>query len=129
MPTDTSRILIIDDELPICQNCVKILSKMDYEVEYSLSGHDALRTIEETRFDVIITDIHMEKSWDGLQLLEQVKADHGGLAVIVLSGQQDDAVVSAALEKGADAFLSKPFKAEDLILSVTRAAGRAVRRH
>jgi len=51
MPKDRNpRILIIDDELPICQNCVKILSKMDYEVEYALSGYAALGILEEKEF-------------------------------------------------------------------------------
>ena len=47
------RILVVDDELGICQNCVKILAKENYQVEYALNGYDALRMMQEEPFDVI----------------------------------------------------------------------------
>jgi len=50
-------ILIIDDEPAICRNCVKILSKMDYDVRYALNGHEALKMIDDTVFDVVVTDL------------------------------------------------------------------------
>ena len=62
MITDGSpRILIIDDELSICQNCIKILSKIDCEVEYALNGYDALKMMEAEPFEVIITDLKMSR--------------------------------------------------------------------
>jgi DNA-binding NtrC family response regulator len=51
--------LVIDDELSICQNCIKILSKIDCEVEYALNGYDALKMMEVEPFEVIITDLKM----------------------------------------------------------------------
>jgi len=59
MPSYKSRILIVDDELAICQNCVKILSKMDCDVRYALNGYDALKMMEADPFDVVITDLKM----------------------------------------------------------------------
>ena len=70
----TPRILVIDDELPICENCVKILSEMECEVEYALNGYDALKMVEEKGFDVIITDLKMS-SLGGMEVLRRVKRE------------------------------------------------------
>ena len=56
MTTHNPLILIIDDEPAICRNCVKILSKMDYDVRYALNGYDALQMVDDTVFDVVVTD-------------------------------------------------------------------------
>ncbi|RPJ17247.1 MAG: response regulator, partial [Desulfobacteraceae bacterium] len=52
MSADTPRVLIVDDEINICRNCEKILSKMDCEVSIVQNGHDALTLIEAEPFDV-----------------------------------------------------------------------------
>ena len=51
------RILIVDDELNICHSCTKILSKLDYEVNYALNGYDALKMMDAEPFDIVITDL------------------------------------------------------------------------
>ncbi|MGD8876905.1 MAG: response regulator, partial [Syntrophobacterales bacterium] len=72
MPIDGSpRILVIDDELSICQNCIKILSKIDCEVSYALNGYDALKMMEAEPFEVIITDLKMS-SLGGMEVLSRV---------------------------------------------------------
>ena len=58
MTNDRSpRILVIDDERSICENCIKILSRIECEAEYALNGYDALKMIDEEPFDLIITDL------------------------------------------------------------------------
>ncbi|MBW1753808.1 MAG: response regulator [Deltaproteobacteria bacterium] len=71
MARDDPLIIVVDDELPICRNCVKILSKMDYEVKYALSGYDALKMMEEKRFDVVITDLKMS-TLGGMEVLRRL---------------------------------------------------------
>ncbi|MGD8373062.1 MAG: response regulator, partial [Syntrophobacterales bacterium] len=66
------RILVIDDEPAICQNCLKILSKIECEAEYALNGYDALRMMEADPFDLIITDLKMS-SLGGMEVLSRVK--------------------------------------------------------
>jgi DNA-binding NtrC family response regulator len=109
----THRILVVDDELPICQNCVKILSKMECEVEYALNGYDALRMVEQKPFDVMITDLKMS-SLGGMELLRRVKETHPDTVVIVITGY---ATVSSAVEvmkMGAFDYLPKPFTPDEL---------------
>jgi len=113
MPTDITRILVVDDEEKICQRCVKILSKTGYSVEYALDGYEALRRVQEKAFDVIITDLKMS-SMGGLEVLRRVRALYPGIVVIVITGY---ATVSSAVEvmkMGASDYLPKPFTPDEL---------------
>lgn len=53
------RTLVKDDELYICQDCIRKLSKMECEVEYALNRYDALKMTLEEALDAIITDLKM----------------------------------------------------------------------
>ena len=72
MADDPWRILVIDDEVKICESCVKILSRSGYRVDYALNGYDALRMMEESPFDVVVTDLKMS-SMGGMEVLRRVK--------------------------------------------------------
>jgi len=49
MADDIPRLLVVDDELNICQNCVKILSKIQCDADYALNGYDALKMMDKRR--------------------------------------------------------------------------------
>lgn len=120
MPLEGPRILVIDDELNICQSCVKILSKMDYTVKYALNGYDALKMMDEEVFDVVITDLKMS-SLGGMEVLRRVKEAYPDTMVIVITGY---ATVSSAVEvmkMGAFDYLPKPFTPEELRTLVQQA--------
>ncbi|NQT56890.1 MAG: sigma-54-dependent Fis family transcriptional regulator [Desulfobacteraceae bacterium] len=113
MPTDISRILVVDDEQKICQRCVKILSKMGYRVEYALDGYEALRMVKEKPFDVIITDLKMS-SMGGLEVLRRVKALYPEIVVIVITGYATVSSAVEVLKMGAWDYLPKPFTPDEL---------------
>ncbi len=113
MSDDSPRILVIDDELNICLNCIKILSKMDYHADYAMDGYSALKMMEAKQFDVIITDLKMN-SMGGMEVLRRVKEDYPDIMVIVITGY---ATVSSAVEvmkMGAFDYLPKPFTPDEL---------------
>ncbi|MFC1858475.1 sigma-54-dependent transcriptional regulator [Thermodesulfobacteriota bacterium] len=120
MPSYKSRILIVDDELAICQNCVKILSKMDCEVRYALNGYEALKMMEADPFDVVITDLKMS-SLGGMEVLRRINEAYQFTKVIVITGY---ATVSSAVEVmklGAFNYLPKPFTPHELRAVVQQA--------
>jgi DNA-binding NtrC family response regulator len=120
MTTDTPRILIIDDELLICQNCVKILSKMNVEAKYALNGHDALRMMEEKGFDVLITDLKMS-SLGGMEVLSRVKEKYPETMVIVITGYASVSSAVEVMKLGAFDYLPKPFTPQELRATVNQA--------
>ena len=107
------RILVIDDELSICQNCMKILSKIDCEVSYALNGYDALRMMEAEPFEVIITDLKMS-TLGGMEVLSRVKAAHPDTMVIVITGYASVSSAVEVMKMGAFDYLPKPFTQEEL---------------
>jgi DNA-binding NtrC family response regulator len=114
------RILIVDDEENICKSCLKILSKERYQVDYTLSGYQALEMIHKEGFDVVITDLKMS-SLGGMELLRRVKGAHPDTMVIVITGY---ATVSSAVEVmklGAFDYLPKPFTPDELRTMVRQA--------
>jgi len=120
MPSEISRILIVDDEPPICQSCVKILSKSDCEVSYALNGYDALELMDAEPFDIVITDLKMS-SLGGMEVLRRVKEAYPDTKVIVITGY---ATVSSAVEvmkMGAFDYLPKPFTPQELRAVVQQA--------
>ena len=121
------RILVIDDELPICRNCVKILSKLECEVEYALNGYDALKMVEEKPFDVVITDLKMS-SLGGMEVLRRVKEAHPDTMVIVITGYANVSSAVEVMKMGAFDYLPKPFTPNELrAITIQAIAEREVR--
>ena len=121
MPDDAAHhILIIDDELPICLNCVKILSKGEYQVEYALNGYDALKMMAERRFGLIITDLKMS-SLGGMEVLRRVREVHPDTVVIVITGYASVSSAVEVMKMGAFDYLPKPFTPDELRAVVLQA--------
>jgi DNA-binding NtrC family response regulator len=113
MAPDGERILVVDDEMTICRNCVRILSKSDYHVDYALSGYEALQKLEAAAYDVIITDLKMS-AMGGMELLERVRESHPDIPVIVMTGYASVASAVEVMKVGAMDYLPKPFTPDEI---------------
>ncbi|MEJ2656143.1 MAG: sigma-54 dependent transcriptional regulator [Desulfobacterales bacterium] len=113
-------ILIIDDEPAICRNCVKILSKMDYDVRYATSGHEALKMVLDTVFDVVVTDLKMSNV-GGMEVLRRVKACCPETMIIVITGYASVSSAVEVMKMGAFDYLPKPFTPVELRAVVRQA--------
>jgi len=106
-------ILIIDDEIAICKNCVKILSGPDLEVSFATNGYDALHMMAEQRFNVVITDLKMSRI-GGMEVLNQIKERYSETAVIVMTGYASVSSAVEVMKMGAFDYLPKPFTPHEL---------------
>jgi len=113
-------ILIIDDEPAICRNCVKILSKMDYDVRYALSGHEALKMVDDTIFDVVVTDLKMSNV-GGMEVLRRLKVSSPETMTIVITGYASVSSAVEVMKLGAFDYLPKPFTPVELRAVVRQA--------
>ena len=107
------KVLIVDDEPTICQSCIKILSKQDYDVRFALNGYDALKLMEEVQFDVIVTDLKMSRM-GGMELLSRVKDTYPDIRVVVITGYASVASAIEVMKMGAFDYLPKPFTPHEL---------------
>jgi len=113
MINDTPRVLVVDDELKICRNCVKILSKIECEVDYALNGYDALQMMDSGPFDLVITDLKMT-SMGGMELLNRINKEYPDTLVIVITGYSSVSSAVEVMKTGAFDYLPKPFTPDEL---------------
>jgi len=128
MANDTPRVLVVDDELKICRNCLKILSKIECKVDYALNGYDALEMMDSGPYDVVITDLKMARL-GGMEVLRRVKEGYPDTFVIVITGYASVSSAVEVMKTGAFDYLSKPFTPDELRAVVRRAlSARQARR-
>jgi ATP-dependent Lon protease len=114
------RILIVDDEEIVRKNLTHYLSKDNYVVVAVSSGLEALKKMESSEFDVILTDLKMDNI-DGFEILKRTKARYPFTEVVLITGYAtiDSAVES--MKHGAFHYLAKPFKLENVKTVVRQA--------
>jgi ATP-dependent Lon protease len=118
-----ARVLVVDDEEIARTNLAYVLRKDGYQVADAASALEALQRLQEQEFEVILTDLKMEKM-DGLQLLQAVKETAPATDVIMITGYATVATAVDALRQGAAHYLSKPINLDELRASVREIVGR-----
>lgn len=111
-------ILIADDNLDFAENCSLMLECEGYEVSVVSSGLQALARISDQQPDLLISDFCMP-GMNGIQLSQQAKTKAGrrDMPILLMSGTLDGRV---GLGISYDAFLKKPFLAQDFLLEVRK---------
>ena len=116
MDNEKKRILVVDDDVNILRVFKSILQKEGYIVETAETGLDALEKIKNEKFSVCIFDVRLP-DMDGTELLSKMANDLETIKIIV-TGFSSDEVGKRAADFGADDFLVKPVRAEELIATV-----------
>ena len=116
------KVLVIEDDVPLCWLLEKILQKK-YEVIIMNDGMEAWSWLSDGHIpDLIISDLKMP-SLDGLELLENLSTSglFKNIPVIILSGYEDANKRKQCLDLGAFTYLVKPFEPQSLVTEVKRA--------
>jgi two-component system, OmpR family, KDP operon response regulator KdpE len=117
------RILVVDDEPQIRRVLRATLTDQGYEVQDARSGDDALIAMRESRFDLVLLDMNMP-GLGGLETCRAIRAS-SEVAIIMLTVHNLEKEKVAALDAGADDYVTKPFSTPELLARV-RAALRRV---
>ena len=117
------RLLIIDDEENMRHMLSSLLNKSGYRVDTASDGTDALEMVDQTLYDFILCDLKMP-NMDGMEFFENARDKLWASTVIMMSayGSIDTAV--EAMKKGAYDFISKPFKSDEVLLTLKKAEER-----
>ncbi len=116
-----AKILIVDDERVTLRNLEHIMKKEGYEVVSTLSGPNALKFLDEQSFDVVLTDLRMEKV-DGMQILRKCREIRPDAEVIMITGFATLESAVEAMKHGAFNYIAKPFKLDEVRKIVQEAA-------
>jgi len=107
------RLLIVDDEEVAVRNLARVMAREGYRVTTATSGRDGLSLIERQTFDLVLTDLRMEKV-DGMALLKATRASQPDAEVIVITGYATTETTVAAMKQGAFHYIAKPFHFDEV---------------
>ncbi len=113
-------ILVVDDEEIARNNIEHILKKENYDVVTASNGVEAIEKLNTSSFDVVLTDLKMEKI-DGLVLLEKVKNKYPDVQVIMITAYAAVDSAIEAIKKGAFHYIAKPFRLDEVRSTVKHA--------
>ena len=114
------QILVIDDEAIARDNIEHILKKENYNVVTAVNGVEAIEKLKTTVFDVVLTDLRMEKV-DGISVLEKTKSKYPDTQVIMITAYAAVDSAIEAIKKGAFHYIAKPFRLEEVRTTVKQA--------
>jgi two-component system KDP operon response regulator KdpE len=120
--TRPARILLVDDEPSIQKGLRPLLASRGYEVDSAMTGAAALRAFDENPPDLIVLDLGLP-DLEGGEVCRRVRTT-SQLPIIVLSARGGDADKIAALDQGADDYVTKPFSPEELLARIRVALRR-----
>jgi DNA-binding NtrC family response regulator len=116
----SEKILIVDDEPEMLQALSRILGRKGYAVLTAEGGNEACRAMEETVFDLVISDMAME-DLSGLELLKIIRLTDPTTPFIVMTGVGTIESAVEAIQMGAFHYITKPFKNHDIEILAQRA--------
>ncbi|HEV2083724.1 MAG TPA: sigma-54 dependent transcriptional regulator [Gemmatimonadales bacterium] len=117
------RLLIVEDDAGFRQSLGLLLSESGHVVEAEGDPERALARVNEEEFDLILCDVKMP-GMDGLTFLRRYRAQGGSSLIIMMSAYGDEDAALAAMREGAYDYLQKPFKPDEVILTVRKAEER-----
>jgi DNA-binding response OmpR family regulator len=123
--SDRARILAVDDNASVREILSSVLTAASYEVRTASNGYTALQTVHEWSPDLIITDLSMHPI-DGFRLCQELRKI-SKVPVIVLSGETAPDVRECILSSGANYFIQKPPRLDELLMGIATALNGAHR--
>ena len=107
------KLLIVDDELPICDILKEFFSKKNYQVFIATTGEEGLSILRKEKPHIILLDIIMP-SRSGVEVLKRIKEIDNEVKVIMLTGISNEKVIQELKKYGASDYVTKPFSLEYL---------------
>ena len=120
------RLLVVDDELDVCDFVKSFFEERNYEVVTALDGEDAVKILKRYKFDVVLLDVKMKKM-GGLETLKGIRAIGNSVKVIMVTAVDDETKIERACELGACRYITKPLVLEELERVVNEVAKHNVK--
>ncbi|MEM6732460.1 MAG: response regulator, partial [Myxococcota bacterium] len=120
---EQKRILVVDDEEGMREMLTMTLRRRGYDVHTASHGREALEVLGAQPVDIVLSDVRMPEL-DGLALLQEIKRSHVPVVVLMMTAFAELDTAVEALKLGAADYVSKPFKADEVLLKIQMAEER-----
>jgi DNA-binding response OmpR family regulator len=117
--SNPGRILIVDDDEAAIFGYTRYLSRSGFTVNASGDLAEGLEKLSVGEFDAVVLDVRLPDG-NSIDVIPTVRAKNKALKIFIVSGLSDPSVRQAALEAGADEYLTKPLSTEELCASICR---------
>ncbi|MFH1992805.1 MAG: response regulator [Pseudomonadota bacterium] len=111
------KVLIVDDDLRMCESLAALLKHQNYELKTCSSGRNAVDCLNKDVFDLVLLDMVIP-DMDGYQIMDHINEQRLNTLVIVITGNVSTESAIGALRRGAYDYIRKPFEPEELLLTV-----------
>lgn len=111
-----NRILVVDDDPQIRRVMRTALASEGFEVADARSGKEALERLRDGRFDLVLLDVNMP-GMGGMEACRRIR-EHSEIAIIMLTVRNSEIDKIAALDSGADDYVTKPFRMPELLARI-----------
>src|SRR5450432_3352674 len=113
------RILIIDDDMDMCQLLGHFLQRKGFETDSAHTGNKGLAKFKEAKFDVVLCDFRLG-DMDGKKVLQKIKSMDPDAVVIIITGYSDVKMAVEVMRHGAFDYITKPLIPEEVINVISR---------
>lgn len=118
-----SRILCVDDDEHVRRMITRVLDSAGHECVPAADAEEARTLLSQQSFAAVLCDINLPGD-SGLDLLRHLRADHPGVAAVMVTGRDEPALADRALDLGAFGYVTKPFKSNELLIDLANALHR-----
>jgi DNA-binding NtrC family response regulator len=118
------KILVVDDDENVRETVGSVLTEEGYSIETASSGAEAIEKAGSNSLAVMVTDLKLPDT-DGVKLYQTIKKKHPDTLAIIITGHASLQSAIRAIKAGAYDYLEKPFRMEDILLTVKRALDHA----
>lgn len=123
MTERAKRILLVDDDAEVLESVQLILEEQGYEVIVARDGTEAMTRVERDHPDLVVLDVVMPRR-SGFTVLHRIRQNRRSAPrVVMLTGNDEQQYRDFAADRGADAFLGKPFDLDELVATVQSLIG------
>ena len=114
MTAKKPRLLVVDNEMDICNFVKSFFEMRGFDVLTAFNGDEALKVLEHIQPDLIILDVVMRTEHEGIEYLPKVKKMSPSSKVVMITGVDDKESIETAKKLGADDYITKPLVLEGL---------------